>query len=75
VVAAVGGRLHPPGPGTGPGGSQAALVEDDGVMRPDPDEKPVLPEQSEDETGIGWSEDPEPDDDERLRRERPPHWA
>jgi hypothetical protein len=52
-------------------------------MRPDPDDKPVLPARSEDETGIGWGEAPdapeapgapEPDDDERLRRERPPHW-
>jgi hypothetical protein len=61
-------------------------------MRPDPDDKPVLPAQSEDETGIGWGEapeapdapeapeafeafeGPEPDDYERLRRERPPHW-
>ena len=58
-------------------------------MRPDPDDKPVLPAQSEDETGIGWGEAPEapeafeaseafegrePDDYERLRRERPPHW-
>jgi DNA-3-methyladenine glycosylase II len=42
--------------------------------RPRPDDKPVLPEQSSDETGIGWGEVPEPDDDERLRRERPPHW-
>jgi len=41
------------------------------------DDKPVLPVQSEDETGVGWGEapaTPEPDDDERLRRERPPHW-
>jgi hypothetical protein len=55
-------------------------------MRSEPDDKPVLPVQSEDETGIGWGEAPEaprapdapdasePDDDERLRRERPPHW-
>ena len=59
-------------------------------MRPDPDDKPVppaaskpvqptrsdpvLPARSEDETGIGWGEAPEPDDDERLRRDRPPHW-
>ena len=51
-------------------------------MRPDPDDKPVLsapsepvhPARSEEETGIGWGEAPEPDDDERLRRERPPHW-
>jgi hypothetical protein len=47
---------------------------DDGVMRPDPDDKPVLPAQGEEETGIGWGEAPEPDDEERLGRERPPHW-
>jgi hypothetical protein len=47
---------------------------DDGVMRPGPDDKPVLPAQSEEETGVGWGEAPEPDDDERLVRERPPHW-
>ena len=38
------------------------------------DDKPLLPEQSQDETGVGWGEAPEPDDDERLRQERPPHW-
>ena len=43
-------------------------------MRPDPDDQPVLPEQTEDETAIGWGEAPESDDDERLRSERPPHW-
>jgi hypothetical protein len=59
-------------------------------MRPDPDDKPVLsarsepvpparsepdhPVRSEEEAGLGWGEVPEPDDDERLRRERPPHW-
>jgi hypothetical protein len=29
---------------------------------------------SEDEAGVGWGEAPEPDDEERLRRDRPPHW-
>ena len=43
-------------------------------MRPDPEDRPVLPAQSEEEAGVGWGEAPEPDDDERLRRERPPHW-
>ena len=39
------------------------------------DDKPLLPEQSRDETGVGWGERPEPDDDdERLRQDRPPHW-
>jgi hypothetical protein len=43
-------------------------------MPPDPDDRPVLPTCSEDETSIGWSEAPEQDDDERLRRDLPPHW-
>ena len=45
-----------------------------GIGRRDPDGKPVLPEQGKEDTDIGWGEQPEPDDDERLRRERPPHW-
>jgi hypothetical protein len=43
-------------------------------MPPDPEDKPVLPAHSDEETGIGWGEDPEPDDEERLSRDRPPHW-
>jgi hypothetical protein len=31
------------------------------------------PEQSREDTDIGWGEYPEPADD-RLYRERPPHW-
>ncbi len=49
----------------------------DGITRPDPagaDDKPVLPVKSADETGVGWGEAPEPDDEERLRQDRPPHW-
>ncbi len=42
--------------------------------RPDPDDGPVLPDQSREDTDAGWGEHPEPDDDERLRRDRPPHW-
>ena len=41
---------------------------------PAADDKPVLPAKSRDETDIGWGDPPEPDDEERLRRERPPHW-
>jgi len=41
---------------------------------PDPDGQPVLPVRSQDDTDIGWGEAPEPDDDERLYRDRPPHW-
>jgi hypothetical protein len=50
---------------------------DDRAIRPDPaeaDDKPVLPVKSVDETSVGWGEAPEPDDEERLRQDRPPHW-
>ncbi len=36
--------------------------------------RPVLPERAREDTDAAWGERPEPDDDERLRRERPPHW-
>lgn len=39
----------------------------------DPDDKPVLPTQSQEDTDAGWGEQAEPDD-EHLYRERPPHW-
>jgi hypothetical protein len=41
---------------------------------PHPDDKPVLPVKSQEDTDTGWGEQAEPDDDERLYRERPPHW-
>ncbi len=41
---------------------------------PPPDDGPVLPGQSREDTDAGWGEHPEPDDDERLYRDRPPHW-
>jgi hypothetical protein len=41
---------------------------------PGPDDQPVLPAQSQEDTDAGWGERPEPDDDERLYRDRPPHW-
>jgi hypothetical protein len=41
---------------------------------PDPDDAPVLPAQSREDTDAGWGEPAEPDDDERLYRDRPPHW-
>lgn len=41
----------------------------------DPDDE-VLPGQTADDTDVGWGEhrDDELSDDERLRREKPPHW-
>ena len=35
---------------------------------------PARPEQSREDTDAGWGEPAEPDDDERLYRDRPPHW-
>jgi hypothetical protein len=42
---------------------------------PAPADRPALPVQSREDTDAGWAERPEPEDDERLYRERPPHWA
>jgi hypothetical protein len=37
--------------------------------------EPVPPDQSEDDTDRGWGERPdEDDDDERIAREKPPHY-
>ena len=36
--------------------------------------QPLLPSRSSDETDVGWGERPEPDDEDRLRQDRPPHW-
>ena len=44
------------------------------ASQPDPDDKPVLPVRSQEDTDVGWGERAEPDDDERLSRDRPPHW-
>jgi hypothetical protein len=52
-------------PSPGPQGAKAP---------PNHDETPVLPVRSPDDTDAGWGERPEPDDDERLNRDRPPHW-
>lgn len=41
---------------------------------PTPAEKPVLPERGGDETDLGWGDRTEPDDEDRLNRDRPPHW-
>jgi SAM-dependent methyltransferase len=35
---------------------------------------PVLPVRSREDTDVGWGGQAEPDDDERLSRECPPHW-
>ena len=41
--------------------------------RVDEDEQ-ALPVQSREDTDAAWGEAPEPDEDERFYRDRPPHW-
>ncbi len=55
--------------------SDAAPEQPARVSLPDPRDEPVLPTRSRDDTDVGWGELPEPEDDERLYRERPPHWG
>ena len=44
------------------------------AVAPAPADRPVLPLRSLDDSDTGWGERDEPDDDERLRQDRPPHW-
>ena len=63
-----------PRAGTGSDGSPTS--DDDRPVELDPDEPPVLPEQTRDDTdhgwGGGWSRD---SNDDRLLADRPPHWG
>ena len=43
------------------------------TVRRDRDDRPVLPDVTSDERDLGWGDAPEPDGDERLLREVPPH--
>ncbi|GAA2884358.1 hypothetical protein GCM10010517_47710 [Streptosporangium fragile] len=38
------------------------------------DGPPILPDQTADDTDLGWGDWRETDDDARLLEERPPHW-
>jgi hypothetical protein len=38
-----------------------------------PSGEPLLPDVTADERDLGWGERPDPDDDDRLLREVPPH--
>lgn len=38
-----------------------------------PDDAPVIPERSADDSDLGWGDGPDSNDD-RLRRDVPPHW-
>jgi hypothetical protein len=45
-----------------------------GATQPDRDEQQALPVQSREDTDEAWGERPEPDEDDRFYRDRPPHW-
>ena len=47
----------------------------DEPARPVPSHPVARPEQSAEDTDTGWGERPDPDDDERFSRDRPPHWG
>ncbi|MEV5706957.1 MULTISPECIES: hypothetical protein [Actinoallomurus] len=40
----------------------------------DDDDLVVLPDQTRDESELGWGDYPSDDDDARLLEDRPPHW-
>jgi hypothetical protein len=48
--------------------------ESAGAGLPDREDGQALPVQSREDTDIDWGEEPEPDEDDRLHRDRPPHW-
>ncbi len=39
-----------------------------------PEPEPAVPAQSLEDTDIGWGDYAEPNDDDRLLGDRPPHW-
>lgn len=48
-------------------------TEDDRVVQLEPEDPPILPDETVDETEEGWNEESD-SNDERLREDRPPHW-
>jgi hypothetical protein len=44
------------------------------MSEPSGQEAEGQPEQSTDDTDIGWGERPDEDDDERIASEKPPHY-
>jgi hypothetical protein len=47
--------------------------EDDRVVELEPEDPPILPDETVDETAVGWNEESD-SNDERLIEDRPPHW-
>ena len=63
------------GPGPVPHASMLAAVNPANPPDPDRAEEPVIPSKSREDTDAGWGEMPEPSDDDRFYRDRPPHWG
>jgi hypothetical protein len=47
--------------------------DDDREVQLEPEEPPILPDQTVDETSVGWNDDWD-SNDSRLLEDRPPHW-
>jgi hypothetical protein len=43
--------------------------------QPVPARPAAQPDQSAEDTDIGWGDRPDPDHDERFYQDRPPHWG
>ena len=64
---------RPSRPADREGGEPAPPPNRPRIARRPPNTGPLLPTVTDDERDVGWSEASEPDDDDRLRREVPPH--
>ena len=62
-----------PGDAAGPDQAEPPSRPGPRIARRRPSTGPVLPDVTSDEQDVGWGDRPEPDDDERLLREVPPH--
>jgi hypothetical protein len=64
-----------PAPGTPPPPPQDEVprTHQDDAPRTHQDDAPLIPERSRDDSDAGWNDGPD-SNDERLRRDVPPHW-
>ena len=53
----------------------AAPVQPPPALAPPASPTPILPTQSREDTDVGWGDYAERDDNDRLLRDRPPHWG
>lgn len=58
----------------GENGAVIANPDDERPVELSDDELVVLPDQTRDDSDIGWGDYPDSDNDARLLEERPPHW-